>query len=56
MIITKSTQKITVTDDHKIVRDRRGCRLLSLEQNKDYKTVFDKRVLGQGHESLPYGY
>ena len=45
LVTENHTEKITVTDMHKTIRDRNTTKLLTLSQNKDYKLVFDKRVI-----------
>jgi hypothetical protein len=44
----------TVRDDFKITRDHR--RLLTVHQDKDYRIVFDKRVIMQEYSTRPYGF
>ena len=56
LVTENPTEKITVTDTHKIIRDRNTTKLLTLSQNKDYKLVFDKRVIRENFMSFPYGY
>ena len=54
-MITNIKKSVTVSDTHKICRDRNNTRLLTVAQEKDYRIVFDKRVR-VGHDSYPYGY
>ena len=46
---------VTVTDSHKICRNRDQANILTVEQMKDYRIVFDKRVR-KDHMSCPYGF
>ena len=55
MVTNNPNQVVTVTDSNKICRDRDQARILTVEQMKDYRIVFDKRVR-KGHVSYPYGY
>lgn len=50
----KDDAKITVTDLHKIARNTKTMNIITKVEEKDYKIVFDKRVL-QGKVSIPYG-
>jgi len=49
-------EKITLNDEYKIVRDKKCCRIVTTEQRKDYKIVFDKRVISHEYQTFPYGY
>jgi len=48
--------KLTLLDSHKITRDRDNVKLLTVKQQKDYRLVFDKRILRDSYVSYPYGY
>lgn len=45
MITTNETSVVTVKNDYKIVRDSNTTEIVIRKENKDYKLVFDKRVL-----------
>jgi hypothetical protein len=49
MVINNSDDVKNVMDDFKITRDHK--RLLTVHQDKDYKIVFDKRVITQDHST-----
>ncbi|XP_052815380.1 uncharacterized protein LOC128242318 [Mya arenaria] len=47
---------ITVVDTNKIVRSPENCCIITKTEYKDYKIVFDKRVIGNAYTTSPYGY
>ena len=47
---------ITVIDENKISRDQKNARIITKEECKDYKIVFDKRVIVDNNNTKPYGY
>jgi hypothetical protein len=49
-------QCIKVVDRNKIVRNRETCCIITKTEIKDYKIVFDKRVISENYNSFPYGY
>ena len=54
MVINNRDDVKTVRDDYKITRDHN--RLLTVHQDKDYRIVFDKRVVMQDYSTRPYGF
>lgn len=56
MITTNETSVVTVQNDYKIARDSNRTEIVTRKENKDYKLVFDKRVLQTDLTSVPYGY
>jgi hypothetical protein len=49
-------EKITVTNENKITRDKRTFEIYNVHEEKQYKMLFDKRVLMSDYHTLPYGY
>lgn len=47
---------VPVVNAHKIARDRFSSRIVTMNEKKDYRVVFDKRVLGSHYVSYPFGY
>lgn len=45
---------VTVQNDYKIARDSKRTEIITKKENKDYKLVFDKRILQRGLISVPY--
>jgi hypothetical protein len=54
MVINNRDDVKTARDDYKITRDHK--RLLTVHQDKDYRIVFDKRVVIQDYSTRPYGF
>lgn len=53
---SNGTSVVTVWNDYKIARDYKRPEIITWKENKDYKLVFDKRILQRGLMSVPYGY
>ena len=56
MVLGSWDDTITVHDDFKIIRDRNSSSLLTTTQHKQYRIVFDKRVVTSDLNTVPYGY
>ena len=54
MVINNRDDVKTVRDDYNITRDHK--RLLTEHQDKDYRIVFDKRVVMHDNSTRPYGF
>ena len=51
----EESEKVTVTRDN-IVRDSKKKKLYTKKQKKDYRVVYNKRVVKENYETVPYGY
>ncbi|CAC5375852.1 unnamed protein product [Mytilus coruscus] len=56
MVTTSEKKTITVVDEHKIIKIQKVVGLLLANRAKDYRIVFDKRVIVSDYKTLPYGY
>ena len=54
MVINNRDDVKTVRDDYKITRNHK--RLLTVQHDKDYRIVFDKRVIMHDYSTRPYGF
>ena len=52
----KKCSSIKVTDENKIMRNPDTCNIITKTESKDYRIVYDKRVLSNKYDSFPYGY
>ena len=56
MITCRSAARaVKVIDENKIVRNPDTCHIITKTESKDYKIVFDKRVITKEYCTLPYG-
>ena len=48
--------KITIDMPFKITRDKKEKNIVTKRMRKDYRVVYNKRVITENYETLPYGY
>ena len=48
--------KLTVDIPHKITRDKKEMNIVTKRTKKDYRIVYNKRVVKENYETVPYGY
>ena len=48
--------KVTVEMPFKITRDKKKKNIVTKKMKKDYRVVYDKRVIMENYETLPYGF
>ena len=48
--------KVTVDMPFKITRDKKEKNIVTKKMRKDYRVVYNKRVITENYETLPYGY
>ena len=52
----KTEGKVTVDIPFKITRDKKEKNIVTKKMKKDYRLVYDKRVITENYETLPYGF
>ncbi|XP_052813916.1 uncharacterized protein LOC128240969 [Mya arenaria] len=56
MVTGKGDECVTVVDENKIVRNPSTGHVITKRETKDYRIVFDKRVIADNYNTYPYGY
>ena len=49
-------EKVTITIPYKITRDKKEKNIVTKRTKKDYRIVYNKRVVKENYETVPYGY
>ena len=49
-------ERVTINIPYKITRDRKERNIVTKRTKKDYRIVYNKRVVKENYETVPYGY
>ena len=49
-------EKVTINIPNKIIRDKKEKHIVTKRTKKDYRVVYNKRVVNENYETVPYGY
>ena len=49
-------EKVTITIPYKITRDKKEKNIVTKRTKKDYRIVYNKRIVKENYETVPYGY
>ena len=52
----ETAAKVTIDMPFKITRDKKEKNIVTKKMRKDYRVVYNKRVITENYETLPYGY
>ena len=53
---TEENEKVTIDMPCKIMRDKKEKKIVTKRMKKDYRPVYNKRVVKENYETVPYGY
>ena len=53
---TEENEKVTIDMPCKIMRNKKEKKIVTKRMKKDYRPVYNKRVVKENYETLPYGY
>ena len=51
-----SEKKVTIDMPFKIMRNKKEKRIVTKRMKKDYRVVYNKRVVNENYDTVPYGY
>ena len=54
--VSEEEEKVTIDMPFKIIRNRKEKRIVTKRMKKDYRVVYNKRVVKENYETVPYGY
>ena len=54
--VSEEEKKVTIDMPFKIIRNRKEKSLVTKRMKKDYRVVYNKRVVKENYETVPYGY
>ena len=49
-------EKVTINIPNKITRDKKEKHIVTKRTKKDYRVVYNKRIVNENYETVPYGY
>ena len=49
-------EKVTINIPNKITRDKKEKQIVTKRTKKDYRVVYNKRVVNENYDTVPYGY
>ena len=53
---SEEDEKVTIDMAYKIIRNKKEKSIVTKRMKKDYRVVYNKRVVKENYETLPYGY
>ena len=53
---SEENEKVTIDMPCKIMRDKKEKKIVTKRMKKDYRPVYNKRVVKENYETVPYGY
>ena len=54
--VSEEEKKVTIDMPFKIIRNRKEKSIVTKKMKKDYRVVYNKRVVKENYETVPYGY
>ena len=53
---SEENEKVSIDIPRKITRDKKEKKIVTKKMKKDYRPVYNKRVIKENYETVPYGY